>query len=186
MQIAYDLAPHARVSMAVRHPLKFFPKYVLGKSLFWWLHDTGYDELPLGLFNRLEASKRIIGKEPYQSAIAAGNPAVKPMFTTYTEDGVVWGDGTPEAVDTVIYATGFNPGLTYLRSLDALDDEGYACHHNGVSETVDGLFYVGLFGQRSHASATLRGVGRDAKAIARKVAAFVAQQPRSAGVAVGD
>ncbi len=186
MQIAYDLASYVRVSMAVRHPLKFFPKYVLGKSLFWWLHDTGYDELPLGLFTHLAGSKRIIGKEPYQSAIAASNPAVRPMFTRYTEDGVVWGDGTTEAVDTVIYATGFNPGLEYLRPLGALDDEGYACHHNGVSEAVDGLFYVGLFGQRSHASATLRGVGRDARAIAQKVAAFVAEQPRLAGVAVED
>ncbi len=186
MQIAYDLTPHARVSMAVRHPLRFFPKYVLGKSLFWWLHDTGYDELPLGLFTQLEGSKRIIGREPYQTALAAGNPAVKPMFTTYTEDGVVWGDGTTEAVDTVIYATGFRSGLGHLRPLGAVDDEGFACHHNGVSDSVDGLFFVGLFGQRSHASATLRGVGRDAKAITGKVAAYLNTEPQQAALAIGD
>ncbi|MEL7233463.1 MAG: NAD(P)-binding domain-containing protein, partial [Chloroflexota bacterium] len=80
MQIAYELAQVARVSMAVRHDLKFMPKYILGLSVFWWLHETGYDELPLGLFSHVEGTDRIVGKEPYQTALAAGNPQPKPMF----------------------------------------------------------------------------------------------------------
>jgi putative flavoprotein involved in K+ transport len=186
MQIAYDLMPFARVSMAVRHKLQFMPKYFLGKSIFWWLHDTGYDQLPLGLFLNLEGSKRIVGREPYQSALNTGNPTVKPMFTEMTHRGVVWGDGVYEDVDAVVYATGFNPGLGYLRSLGALNEDGYADHFDGVSTVVDGLFFVGLFGQRSHASATLRGVGRDARAIAQRVASYVRLFPLEKIRATGD
>jgi len=186
MQIAYDLTARARVTMAVRRDLMFMPKYFLGKSILWWLHDTGYDQLPLGLLTRLEGTKRIVGREPYQTALKAGNPAVRPMFTEMTEQGVVWGDGEYEDVDSIIYATGFNPGLEYLRPLGALDEDGYACHHDGVSETVNGLFYVGLFGQRSHASATLRGVGRDARVIAERVATYVRLHAAEAVPAVGD
>ncbi len=182
MQIAYELAGVARVSMAVRRELKFLPKRVLGLSLFWWLHETGYDELPLGLFTEVEGSQKIIGKEPYQTALANGNPTPKPMFTHFTETGVVWGNGVEEAADTVLFATGFKPGLGYLQSLGALDEDGRPCHRAGVSETVPGLFYVGLFGQRSHASATLRGVDRDARFITKRVCKYLghtAPEPQS-------
>lgn len=176
MQIAYDLASVAQVSMAVRHDLRFMPKYVLGKSLFFWLHDTGYDRLPIGLFKKLAGSDKIIGYEPYRSALEAGNPAPKPMFTRFTETGVVWGDGAHEDVDTVIFATGYKQGLGYLADLGALDEDGRACHHDGVSQHVPGLYYVGLFGQRSHASATLRGVGGDARRTVERVARYLPSQ----------
>jgi putative flavoprotein involved in K+ transport len=176
MQIAYELAQVARVSMAVRHHLKFMPRRFLGFSTFWWLHETGYDELPLGLFTDLKGTDRIMGKEPYQSALANGNPKPKPMFTRMTETGVVWGDGTVENADTVLFATGYRQGLDYLEPLGALDEEGRACHKGGVSDRVPGLFYVGLFGQRSQASATLRGVDRDARIIAKKTAQYLRQQ----------
>jgi putative flavoprotein involved in K+ transport len=186
MQIAYDLAPYARVSMATRHSLKFMPKYVLGKSVFWWLHDTGYDQLPLGLFTRLKGSMRIVGKEPYSTALKSGNPAVKPMFTKITETGVVWGNGSHEDVDTIIYATGFKPGLGYLKTLGALEADGYPAQYNGASTAVEGLYYVGMFGQRSHASATLRGVGRDAHVVARKVADYLNKKSPTTILAAGD
>jgi putative flavoprotein involved in K+ transport len=190
MQIAYELSGVARVSLAVRRELQFLPRRVLGLSLFWWLHETGYDELPLGLFTQLEGSRKIIGKEPYQTALANGNPTPRLMFTHFTENGVVWGDGTEEAADTVLYATGFKPGLGYLQSLGALDGDGLPRHRAGVSERVPGLFYVGLFGQRSHASATLRGVDRDARYIVKRVSQYlkhaVPYSPLQSEFAAGD
>lgn len=176
MQIAYELASVARVSMAVRHKLKFMPRRFLGINTFWWLHETGYDEIPLGLFTDLHGTDKIMGKEPYQAALAAGNPKPKPMFTEMTETGVVWGDGTVENADTVLFATGYKQGVDYLAPLGALDADGNACHRGGVSDRVAGLFYVGLFGQRSPASATLRGVDRDARIIARKTAQYLREQ----------
>ena len=188
MQIAYELSKFVQVSMAVRHDLKFMPKTIAGISTFWWLHETGYDELPLGLLWKLHGTDRIMGREPYQTALEAGNPKPKPMFTRYTEDGVVWGNGETEAVDAVIYATGFRQGMNYLEPLDALDDDGNVCHRGGVSERVPGLFFVGLFGQRSHASATLRGVDKDARYIVDKLTAHLSRATHVAagGVRAGD
>jgi putative flavoprotein involved in K+ transport len=62
----------------------------------------------------------------------------------------------------VLLATGYRPSLAYLAGTGALDAAGNPVHDGGVSRTVPGLGYVGLERQRSFASATLRGVGRDA------------------------
>jgi putative flavoprotein involved in K+ transport len=84
------------------------------------------------------------------------------MFTALDGDRVHWSDGNSERVDAVILATGYRPGLEYLRPVGALDHEGRPLHARGVSTTVPGLGYVGLPHQRSIASATLRGAGPDA------------------------
>ena len=80
-------------------------------------------------------------------------------------------DGTEEAIDTILYATGFSANnKPFLCDLDALDADGIPIEHQGVSSSVDGLYYIGLEGQIAPASATLRGVSRDARYIAEKVA----------------
>jgi putative flavoprotein involved in K+ transport len=79
-----------------------------------------------------------------------------------TTTGVIWADGTEEAVDAVIYATGYRPNLDYLADLGALDIDGQPAHQRGISTAVPGLAYVGLSNQWTYASATLPGVGPDA------------------------
>jgi putative flavoprotein involved in K+ transport len=84
------------------------------------------------------------------------------MFAHFTPSGVVWADGTEEAIDTVIFATGYRPNLDYLADLGALDADGQPRHQRGISTAVPGLAYVGLSNQWTYASTTLRGVGSDA------------------------
>jgi len=87
--------------------------------------------------------------------------------------GVIWPDGTKELVDTVVYATGYRPDLSYLASTGALDSKGGPIQKAGISYSVPGLYYAGLEGQRSFASATLRGVGPDAKFVVRKLIRYL-------------
>lgn len=181
MQIAYELAKVARVTMATRRPLSFMPQRLLGQEIHFWLHGTGFDRLPVGLVRRLQGTPMILESGPYREALKTGNPAVKPMFTRFTADGVIWGNGESESADSVIFATGYRPGLGYLRELGALDEDGNPCHRGGVSERMPGLFYVGLFGQRSHSSATLRGVGADAGRIADRARAYIRQRESAHG-----
>jgi putative flavoprotein involved in K+ transport len=100
------------------------------------------------------------------------------MFRRFTEDGVVWSDGRQEVVDSVIFATGYRPNLDYLTALGALDEAGDALQRQGLSTSVPGLGYVGLAQQRNLASATLRGVGADAKLVVDHLRQYCQAQKR--------
>jgi putative flavoprotein involved in K+ transport len=94
------------------------------------------------------------------------------VFTALEGDRVHWADDTSEAVDALILATGYRPALDYLTGLGVLDSEGHPRHRAGLAVDLPGLGFVGLEWQRSLASASLRGVGRDAARIARPLAAM--------------
>ena len=49
-----------------------------------------------------------------------------------------------------------------VAGVGALDGSGKPLHRKGISTAVPGLYFVGMSGQRSFRSATLRGVGGDA------------------------
>jgi len=161
VQIGTELAQVARVTLAARHPIRYLPQRVLGRDIHFWLTLSGLDRTQW--LN--EKSPPVYDTGAYRAAIATGRPEQKPMFSHFTEQGVVWGDGRHEAVDTVIFATGYQPNLPYLTGLGALDSRGRALQRKGASTSVPGLYYVGLMRQRSVASATLRGVGSDAKMV---------------------
>lgn len=86
-------------------------------------------------------------------------------------------DGTPRLEDgrlldvaAVIWATGFRPEFGWIE-LPGLcfDDDGYPVHDRGVVADEPGLYFLGLPYQRSLLSATLVGVGADARYIATHV-----------------
>ncbi|MFI6784662.1 flavin-containing monooxygenase [Micromonospora sp. NPDC050276] len=161
VQVAYELAPHATVTLATRAPIQFLPQRIRGRDLHHWLRVTGADLLPRAVLNRLVRHAAVLDAGVYRDAITSGLLARREMFTAFTTDGVIWADGTHEAVDAVLFATGYRPNLDYLAPLGALDD-GMPRHVAGVSTTHRGLVYLGLEFQRSFSSNTLRGVGRDA------------------------
>lgn len=174
VQIACELASIADVSLAVRKEIQFTAKHILGIDTFFFLHGTGFDMLPVGCDFGLCASSAVYDTGYYQDAVEAGNPDARPMFIQITETGVVWSDGTQEDIGTILYATGFDhSNKPYLDNLDALNDSGIPQENKGVSTQVEGLFYIGLEGQIAPASATLRGVSRDAQYIAGQVATWL-------------
>ncbi|MEV0900810.1 NAD(P)/FAD-dependent oxidoreductase [Actinoplanes sp. NPDC049802] len=161
VQIAVELARTATVSLTTRGPLRFQAQRVLGRDFHWWLTRTGLDTAWLG--PRLAPNTvPVIDDGRYRAAIRAGRPDHRPMFERLDGDRVVWSDGASERVDVVLLATGYRPDLPYLADSGGLDAHGRPAHAGGLSTTVPGLGFVGLERQRSLASATLRGVGRDA------------------------
>ncbi|WP_184585329.1 flavin-containing monooxygenase [Lipingzhangella halophila] len=162
VQIGVELAAVADVSLATRKPLSWMRQRPLGRDMHWWFTRTGLDTAPLGsLWRRLPPPVLDDGRQ--RAAVEAGRPDRRPMFTRVIADGVEWSDGAREPVDTVILATGYRPALGFLEGTPAVDEHGAPRHRKGVSTTVPGLGYVGLEFQRSFSSATLRGVGRDAR-----------------------
>jgi putative flavoprotein involved in K+ transport len=161
-QIAVELTRHARVTLATRGPIKYAPQRPLGRDAHWWSTVVGYDHLPIGHLLRTKPGIPVVDDGTYRVAIEAGRPPRRPMFTGIDGDQVTWPDGRRERVDTILLATGYRPDLGYLAPLDTLDTTGEPRQSRGLSCTHPGLGYVGLEWQRSFASATLRGVGRDA------------------------
>lgn len=177
VRIAIELAAVARVTLASYVPIRTIPQRLLGRDIHFWTHALGLDRtqwvgdrsLPAYLSDRDRA------------ALAAGRPDQRPMFTRFVQEGVAWPDGSREAIDTVIFATGYRPNLGYLAGLGALSDTGDALQESGRSTSVPGLYYSGLPRQRSAASATLRGVGGDAQVVVDHMAGLCSptRSPRS-------
>ena len=160
IQIADELANTAVVTLATRDPIHFQKQRIWGKDIHLWLKWTGLD-----IFPKRQAPKHglVIDSGRFQEALQNGKFHERQMFTSFYEGGVVWADGHKEAVDAVIFATGFRPNVDYLASLDVLDENGRIQHIKGISTTTPGLYFVGIPFQRNLASATLRGAGYDAK-----------------------
>ncbi|OLF16254.1 flavin-containing monooxygenase [Actinophytocola xanthii] len=156
VQVAHELASVARVTLATRAPIRFGPRRLLGRDVHFWSRSLGFDHLPVGHLLARPPRAPVLDDGRYRRAVRAGRPDQRRMFTSLDADAVVWPDGTRERVDTVVLATGYRPELSYL-------DPAERGQVRGISTVHNGLGFVGLEWQRSFASATLRGVGRDAR-----------------------
>jgi putative flavoprotein involved in K+ transport len=181
-QIANELAPVAKVTLAARHPLRFIPQRIGGEDVHYWLRETGFDSLPPEWLSKITGGSVITDSVGFQQTLADGLLDVRPMFIALDADHVVWGDGERERVDAVMLATGYRPSLDYLRQLGALDPHGAPLHAGGISTTHLGLVYLGLEFQRSYASNTLRGVSADASAVIAPLVAWIRDAPRTIGL----
>jgi putative flavoprotein involved in K+ transport len=175
VQVGYELAEVATVTLATRRPIQFFPQIVGGKDVHYWHTTTGFDTLPVEWLARVATGTLVMDTGDYAAAVASGRMERRSMFTAFDDDQIIWSDGAREHVDTVIYATGYRPHLDYLTPLGALDEHGLPRHAGGLSTTHLGLAYAGLEFQRSFASNTLRGVHRDAAHIAAPIAAYASK-----------
>ncbi|GGL50085.1 oxidoreductase [Planomonospora parontospora subsp. antibiotica] len=170
VQIAHDLADVAAVTLATRAPIRFVDQRPLGRDLHFWFAITGFDRLPA---RRADAPPAVpvLDDGRYRRALADGRITRRAMFTGFADDAVVWADGTREHVDAVVFATGYRPHLPYLHALGGvLDSSGRPRQRGGMSTVHPGLGFLGLEWQRTPASNTLRGVGRDAAHLARHLA----------------
>ncbi len=71
---------------------------------------------------------------------------------------------------TVLWCTGFSPDYKFIRvhHPESAFDENGPIHRRGLC--LPGLFFLGLKFQHTVGSHLLRGVGRDAEYVARKIA----------------
>jgi len=94
-------------------------------------------------------------------------------FERFTQDAMVWPDGHEEKIDVVIFCTGFRPGLSHLKSLDIVNEDGKADTDGTKSKKIDGLWLVGYGNWTGFASATLIGVGRSARKTVEEIVAYL-------------
>ena len=110
VQVGYELAKVATVTLATRTPIRFPPQRPLGRDVHFWSAASGFDHLPIGHLLK----------------------NWRPLFTAIDGDTVTWPDGTREHVDTILLATGYRAGLSYL-------DQAERGHRKGISTAHPGL-----------------------------------------------
>ncbi|RXZ73132.1 flavin-containing monooxygenase [Agromyces albus] len=104
-----------------------------------------------------------------------------PRVTGVRAGQPVLADGTSPEVSSVIWCTGYHDDLGWI-DLPAFDEHGEPRHNRGVVESVPGLYFLGLEFLYAFTSATIPGVGRDARYLARRMPpASPATHPAKAG-----
>ena len=102
--------------------------------------------------------------------IRDGTIKLRGGLSRLTADGVVFADGTEEAFDAVILATGFRPDLRQLLSdVDGVLDERGAPLTTGRATRAPGLYFCG---QITSPTGQLREIAIEAKQIAKSAAAY--------------
>ncbi|GAA1769025.1 flavin-containing monooxygenase [Agromyces humatus] len=100
--------------------------------------------------------------------LVATGVRVVPRVTDVHDGRPVFADGTTCEVSSVIWCTGYRNDFGWI-DLPAFGDDGAPLHHRGVVEAVPGLFFIGLEFLYALFSATLPGVGRDARYLAKRM-----------------
>jgi hypothetical protein len=77
--------------------------------------------------------------------VAHGDLAVKPEIAGYDGDRVLFKDGTAETIDTVVFATGYEPVIPIVDEGLIFGEDGRPCLiFNAVHPEHEGLFAAGL------------------------------------------
>ncbi|WP_035834244.1 flavin-containing monooxygenase [Jonesia quinghaiensis] len=168
IQIAAELAAVSDVSVYSRQPIRWQRQRFAGRDLHWWLTYSGVDRSRIAA-RFLAQAVPVLDDGRYRAFFDQGTVAWHPMFTRIEGEDLIGADGHRRSVDVLLFATGYRPHVPFLDGTPAVDAVGKVLHRGGVSTTMPGMGFVGLEHQRSHASATLRGVGRDADAVIRRL-----------------
>ena len=96
VQVGYELAQVATVTLATRHPVTFHPQCRGGQDLHHWLVTSGFDLLPPEWLSHYLGDRWVVDTGKYRHALESRQLDRRPMFTAFGTDGVVWPDGTRE------------------------------------------------------------------------------------------
>jgi indole-3-pyruvate monooxygenase len=133
------------------------------------VRKVGLRKLPYGPNTQIARDRHIplldIGTMRH---IRAGHIGVHPGIERFTADGVVFTDGSSLAVDAVVLATGYRPGLEeFLVPWREVCDAQGIPRVSGDRTALTGLYFCGQF---VSPAGMLREIGREARRIATLVA----------------
>jgi putative flavoprotein involved in K+ transport len=136
------------------------------------------------LFHRVARANTPWGRKFRQKMLTHGGPLVRTKPSDLAAAGVervprvagvqsgkpVLEDGRVLDVANVIWCTGFSPGFSWI-DLPVFDQHGWPEHERGAAAGAPGLYFLGLMFIYAASSTMIHGVSRDAKYIAKSIAA---------------
>jgi cation diffusion facilitator CzcD-associated flavoprotein CzcO len=196
-EIGIDLWEHgAQPSLAVRGPVNVIPRELFGipilaigiaqRKLPPWIADAlnapilgvavgdltryGLRKLPHGPISQIRHDARIplidVGTI---KLIKQGQISVCPGIERFTEEGVVFTDGSAHKFDAVILATGYRPQVgAFLEGASAYDERGTPLY-SGAAASMPGLYFCGYY-------VSPTGMLREIALEARQISAAIAQK----------
>ncbi|MEV6654763.1 ArsO family NAD(P)H-dependent flavin-containing monooxygenase [Streptomyces sp. NPDC051219] len=171
-QIAADLAMDGHVGMTwvTQRPPRFLADDIDGRALFG-VATARRRALDAGRSDTggVASLGDIVAVLSVRAARDAGLLSAKQMFTGLTATGVQWPDGTWEAVDAVIWCTGFRPALAHLAPLGLRGRRGHIATDGTRAIGEPRLHLLGYGDWTGPASATLIGVGRTARDASQQI-----------------
>jgi putative flavoprotein involved in K+ transport len=183
-EIAYELSSSRPVIMAgaesgqipVRHGSKRF-RIVVRLVRFLGLHVLT-QRTPIGrrVGSRAAATATPLIRVKSDDLAARGVERV-PRVVGVVDGRARVEDGRVLDVAGIVWCTGYRYDFSWI-DLEALDERGHPVHSRGVG-SVPGLYFGGLIFQFAAASDVLLGVGRDARHVARRVAARASRSVRA-------
>lgn len=167
--IACELARNeAEVTVAVRSGAHVIPKYMFGRPADRVAPSWMWKFLPRQVFSRVfgaalwlargnvsryglpKPNHRVLEEHPTISSdlfhlIGHGRISVKPNVTRLAGDEVIFADGSRQAFDTIVYATGYHIRFPFLDAevIDPVENE-VPLYKNVVHPTLSGLYFLGL------------------------------------------
>ncbi|MDO8416193.1 MAG: NAD(P)/FAD-dependent oxidoreductase [Agitococcus sp.] len=171
LQIAYELSAMHEVILTSRQAPLFQKQRVLGQDIHFWLKWTGLDTGRWGKW-LLGKETPVLDQGKYRQAVESGRIRYQRIFERLTADGLQWSDSSLP-IDTLLLATGFSHLPNYINELIGDGSSDTPQQENGIGTTIQGLYFVGMPWQRSHASATLRGVGDDARYVVKHLQRYL-------------
>lgn len=94
-------------------------------------------------------------------------------FSVFTENGVIWEDGSFQQVNAVIWCTGFKATLSHLKPLGIVEENNTILVEGTRAVKQSNLWLVGYGEWTGPGSATLVGVSRTARATVDEIAAYL-------------
>ena len=154
-------------TISVRKGVHVGPRRVLGRDV----HDYAFllERLPVALGARYCAGRQALpaGDRGFRAARRAGDIEVRPEVHSFESGAAHFADGTREAFDVVVIATGYRYGTPYLPAEVARrEPNGALAARDNESVSWPGLHVMGHACARGFDSQFLRGIARDAPRVA--------------------
>ena len=168
IEIALDIASTHKTYIAGKPTFKI-PDFLFNYAggLYWWFISNVITE------------KTPMGKKAKKKIIKGGSPLIRISAEDLDKSGVerlprisgvkngfpILEDGREIKVSNIIWSTGYKLDFSWITP-SVTNGTGWPLMKRGVSETVEGLFFVGMLFQYGLTSGLIGGVGRDAKYVA--------------------
>jgi putative flavoprotein involved in K+ transport len=170
-QIAADLAYDTDLTWVTQRPPRFLADDIDGRALFdaATARRRALDEGRTDT-GGVASLGDIVAIPPVRAARDRGLLKAGPMFTRLVPGGVEWADGTRAKAEAIIWSTGFRPALSHLSPLQLRGRRGHIVTEGTQVLKEPRLHLLGYGDWTGPASATLIGVGRPARDMARQIA----------------